>query len=181
MTDSSNTTETESTFDPWTVADRAGVDYAHRTYVHETTDHCEADAAGRVVVGVTDERGAAVLMVDPDRSVAVFPNETLGPDEEWLPTARRVTAEATGLDVTIDDPVRIRRVEHTTEDDDRPHAATVHVVFEATPQETTAEPAAPDDVALRADWFDSMPFEPVTENRMQRDARGDIQSVLGSR
>ena len=181
MTDSTNTTETESTFDSGTVADRAGVDYAHRTYVHETADHCEADAAGRVVVGVTDERGAAVLLVDPDRSVAVFPNETLGPDEEWRPTARRVTAEATGLDVTIEDPVRIRRVEHTTGEADAPHAETVHVVFEATPQETTAEPVAPDDVALRADWFDSIPFDPITNNHMQRDAIGDIRTIFGSR
>jgi hypothetical protein len=159
MTDSSTAAETDSTFDPGTVAERAGVDSTDRTYVHETTDHCEVDAAGRVVVGVTDDRGRCLLLVDHERSIAVLPNAVVAPGDDWLTAAREVVAEATGLDVVIDDPVRVRRVEHTTEETDEPHNVSSHVLFEATCPDDDSDLTTTEDSSFEVGWYDGLPVE----------------------
>lgn len=145
--------------DPETVAGCDSVDHTERTYVHETTDHCEADAAGRAVVGVTDDRDHCLLLVDRERSIAVLPNNVIAPGADWRTAARDAVAEAAGLEITIDEPIRIRRVEHTTEETDDPHTVSRHVLFRATAVNGDSDPTAPDDSSFEAGWHDSLPVE----------------------
>ena len=158
MTDSSTAAETDSTFDPETAAERGAVEYAERTYVHETADHCEADANGRVVVGVTDDRERCLLLVDRERSIAVLPNAVVAPGADWDTAAREAVAEAGGLDIDVVEPIRVRRVEHTTEEADDPHNVSDHVLFEADVV-GDSDPTTPDDSPFEAGWYDALPVE----------------------
>ncbi|MCU4719345.1 hypothetical protein [Halapricum hydrolyticum] len=176
MTDTSTDIDRDEAFDPEAAAGRRGISYEERTYVHESTDHCEADGEGRVVVGVTDEEGAALLLVDQDRSIAMLPNATIDAGDGWLPAGRRAVADATGLEVTIGDPVRVRRIEHTTEESDTPHNATWHVVFRASP--TGCDPAAPDDTPFEAGWYERLPVEMSDDPSTRGDALADVRSFL---
>jgi len=168
----------ESEFDPQTVAGRSAVETAERTYVHEDTDHCEADAAGRVIVGVTNEHGEALLVVDHDRSIAVLPNATVDADEGWRAAARRAVADETGLTVTLDGPVCVRTIEHTTEQSETPHNETFHVVFDAATRDDS-ELTVPEDSPFEVGWYDTFPVEGSATHSAQGDALRDVQRVLG--
>lgn len=176
MTDAFTDIETDRAFDPEAAADRRSIDYDARTYVHESTDHCEADGKGRVVVGVTNDEGEALLLVDQDRSIAMLPNATIDSGDDWLPAARRAVAEATGLDVTIGDPIRVRRIEHTTEESDTPHNVTGHVVFGASPTDDNL--MTPDDAPFEVGWYDSLPVEVPDDPSTRGDVLADVRSFL---
>ena len=138
-------TEASIDVDPEQLFEDERVESEERTYTHGTDDHCEADAAGRAVVGVTDADGRVLLAVSPDEEHAILANETVAPGEDWAAVGREHVAGMTGLDVTLDDPAcveRVRRVEHVVEADDEggendesdeePHPhVTHHVVFRA--------------------------------------------------
>ncbi|QCC51349.1 NUDIX hydrolase [Halapricum salinum] len=180
MTDSESipsTTSAESEFDPQAVADRAGVETDQRTYVHEDADHCEADAAGRVIVGVTNERGEALLLVDHERSIALLPNATVDAGESWRAAGRHAVADETGVEVSLDRPARVREIEHTTERSETPHTETVHVVFEASAQ-GEADPRVPEDSPFEVGWFETLPFDVSAAHPAQGDALEDVQRVL---
>lgn len=168
---------TDSGFDPEIAADRDAVEYAERTYVHGSADHCEADAAGRAVVGVTDEAGRALVLVDRENGMAILPNEVVDGDD-WRPAARRAVAEATGLEVAIDEPIRIRRVQHTTEDAETPHNRTWHVVFEATAADSDTDPQTPEDAPVSAEWCDGLPVEPPADQPAEGDVLDDVRAFL---
>jgi hypothetical protein len=171
-------TETDRTFDPEATADRAGVDYSERTYTHEDTDHCEADAAGRVVVGVTNDAGEVLLLVDRERSVAILPNSVVGPDEEWVAVARRTVAEFVDAPVSIGDPECVRRVEHTAEDGETPHNVSHHVVFAGTIDADAPDPVVDDETDWEAGWFAELPVTVDTDVDASGDALADIQQFL---
>ena len=180
MTDSEpipSTTNADSEFDPQAVADRDGVETDERTYVHEDTDHCEADAAGRVIVGVTNERGEALLLVDHERSIALLPNATVDAGESWRAAARRAVADEVGVDVSLDGPVCVRTIEHTTEQSETPHTETVHVVFDASAPDD-AEPAVSEDSPFKVGWFETLPFDVSAAHPAQGDALDDVRRAL---
>lgn len=88
-----------------------------RTYTHENADHCEADAAGRAIVGVTDADGRVLLAVNPKESHTILPNETVAPDEDWATVGRDRVEGLASIDVTLDGVERVRRVEHVVGDE----------------------------------------------------------------
>jgi len=181
MTDSDSmppTASTEDKFDPQAVADRSGVETDERTYVHEDTDHCEADAVGRVIVGVTNERGESLLLVDHERSIALLPNTTVDADEGWHAAARRAVADETGIEGILDGPVCVREIEHTTEQSETPHNETFHVVFDASTRDD-AEPTALEDSPFEVGWYDTLPVDISATHPAQGDALEDVQRVLG--
>lgn len=181
MTDSESipsTTTAESEFDPQTVADSDDVETDERTYVHEDADHCEADAVGRVIVGVTNDRGEALLLVDHERSIVLLPNAIVDADAAWRAAGRRAVADETGLDVTLDGPVCVRAIEHTTEQAESPHNETSHVVFDASPRDEEV-PTVPEDSPFEVGWFETLPFEVSAAHPAQGDALEDVQRVLG--
>jgi hypothetical protein len=68
--------------------DESHVDTAERTCTHESADHCEADAAGRSIVGVTGADGRVLLWVHPEEEHAILSNDTVAPDENWRTIGR---------------------------------------------------------------------------------------------
>ncbi|WP_135820685.1 NUDIX domain-containing protein [Halostella litorea] len=151
--------------DPTELADSPTVDYREHTAVHDDGNYCEADVAGRTVVGLTDEDGAVLLHVNRERSAALLPNGKVQSDEDWLAAGRRAAEELTGLAVRIDGPRLVRRVEHVVDGADEPQATTHHLVVEASPEAgrpNRPQPTVPAEQAdeWEAGWFDSVPVEP---------------------
>ena len=147
---------------PARLREREDVAYDERRYVHDDETHCAADAAGRVVVGVTNGRGEVLVLVAGDD--AVLPNRTVGPDEDWAAVARETAAEPAGGPVALERVRAVRHVEHRVEGADTPHNVTFQVVLEASPEAETA-PTVEDD-GWTAGWFDEVPID-------DEDGRGD--------
>lgn len=145
--------------EPTTLAERDDVEYAERTVTHETTDHCEADADGRVVVGVSGPDGDLLVLEDGETGLAALPNGTVDAKEDWHAVAREVAAEFANQPVTLDEPVRVRRVEHVLEDDPEPHSVTHQVVFPASVEgaDDPPEPSVDDHEPWIAGWRHDLP------------------------
>ena len=159
--------------EPAQLREREDVAYDERTYVHDDETHCAADAAGRTVVGVTNERSKVLLLVAGEH--AILPNCTVDADEDWAPVARETAAETAGGPVALERVRAVRRVEHCVEGADTPHNVTFQVVFEASPEAETAPTAEDDD--WTAGWFDEIPV-PFDAEDSHGDAVADVRRFL---
>ena len=173
---SDSTAATERTtlgvpLEPARLREREDVVYDERRYVHDDETHCAADAAGRVVVGVTNEHDEVLVLVAGDD--AVLPNRTVDADEGWAAVARETAAEPAGTTVSLDGVRAVRRVEHRVEGAGSPHNMTFQVVVEATPA-GEADPGV-EDVDRAAGWFDEVP---VDGEDGHGDAVADIRRFL---
>ncbi|PSQ36821.1 hypothetical protein BRD05_02000 [Halobacteriales archaeon QS_9_70_65] len=157
--------------EPARLREREDVEYDERRYVHDDESHCAADAAGRVVVGVTNEHGEVLVLVAGDD--AVLPNRTVGPDEDWAAVARETAAEPAGGPVALEGVRAVRRVEHRVEGADSPHSVTFQVVVGASPA-GEADPGVEGDDRT-ADWFDEVP---VDGGDGRGDAVADVRRFL---
>lgn len=169
--------ETESEFDPATIAERPGIEYIERTIRHDDTDHCEADVAGRVIVGVTDEDGRTLLLVDREQPGVFLPHATVDAGEDWTQAAARAVEELTGIATTIDGPVRVRRVEHMTDSTDERHNVSYHVVFGGRPRDATIEPPNTEENRVEAGWFAEYPVDRSVGTE-QEDSLDDVAAFL---
>lgn len=160
--------------DPGILRDREGVDYAGRTYEHEDADHCEADAVGRVVVGVSDPAGRYLLQVSDADEVALLPNATVDDGDSFLAAARRAVADLAGVTPTVEGPERARRVEHVTGDGSL-HNATHHVTVRAS-VDREAPAASTGNEGWTAGWYDEVP---VKVEGKSGDALDDVLHFLG--
>ena len=131
------------------------------------------DAAGRTVVGVTNERGEVLLLVAGEH--VILPNCTVDAGEDWASVARETAAKTAGGPVTLEGVRTVRRVEHRVEGADAPHNVTFQVVLEASPEGETATTVEDDD--WTAGWFDEVPVSLDAENG-RGDAVADIRRFL---
>ena len=170
--------------DPASLADDPGVAFAERVYPHGDTDHCEAGAAARAVVGCTRDDGAVLLLVNRDAEHAILPHPTVDDVADLHEAAREEVADVAGIApeaVSIGAPVAVRRVAHYVTDDpdavgddtevedlaidvpDRdPHNVTHHVVLAASlARDGAADLPTPgvDDPDWEAGWFQDLPVE----------------------
>lgn len=131
---------------------------ARTEYVHEDADYCARDTDGRVVVGVTNDAGEVLLLVDADRSHAILPNCHVE-DGDWEGVARETVAESTGVPVALHGPSFVRVVDHRLEGEEEPRERTYHVVFAASPESDGADTPEPscDDPEWSAGWYDEVP------------------------
>lgn len=149
-----------SVTDPEALADRNGLEIRQRTFTHESREHCEADAAGRAIVGVTDEDGRLLVQVNREIDCAVLPNDTVGLDEDWATVGRHSVEERAGISVTLDSVERVRRVEHVVEGESTSQLTTHHVVFGASvaSPETSLDGLCEDN-DWEIGWYDELPVE----------------------
>lgn len=163
--------------EPATLADRDDVEFAERTYTHESTDHCEADADGRVVVGVTRSDGALLVLEHRESGHAILPNCTVDVTDDWRDVARETATEIANRPLTLGEPVRARRVEHVLEDDPEPHSITHQVVFAAGTEgsDDAPEPSVDDDTPWTAGWRHDLPDAVEDESG---DPVADIEAFL---
>lgn len=167
---------TDRTIDPAALADREGIEVEDRTYTHEDRDHCEADADGRVVVGIARDDGDLLLLLDPTDEHAILPNCVVDPDEDWTTVARETVEGTTGVPVTIEGVEAVRRIEHVCEGEN-PHNETFHVVFRGSVADegAAADPTVDDDTDWTAGWYDHLP---IAVGDDPGDAVADIRRFL---
>jgi ADP-ribose pyrophosphatase YjhB (NUDIX family) len=167
----------ESLTDPAVLRERTDVTALESTYTHEDPDHCEASAAGRVIVGVTNGDGEALLLVSDESDHVILPNTVVESGDDWATAARRAVAENTDTDVRLDGVEYVRTVDHIVETDGgtRHQNTTQHVLFHGLPVDGTEETghAAADD-GWHAGWYDDLPVDPDEEG----DVIADIRTVL---
>ncbi|QLH76622.1 NUDIX domain-containing protein [Halosimplex rubrum] len=171
------TTETpvESLTDPGSLRGREGPTVAERTHAHEDPDHCEATAAGRAVVGVTNDSGAVLLLRPEDADRVFLPNTVVEADGDWADAARRAVAEEAGTTVRLDGVERLRTVDHVvgTDGDTRHQNTTWHVLFRGSPVDASDDVSSGVD-GWRAGWYDELPADPDESG----DVIGDVRAVL---
>ncbi|WP_158055293.1 hypothetical protein [Halorussus halophilus] len=142
-------------FDPETLRGREDVEFTEATRVHDDEDHCSVDIEGKAVVGVTDDEGKLLLIVDDEREFATPPGGNVESGDDWAAVGKERTEHLFELPIELDGPRRVRKVEHVTEGDNDPHATSYEVVFEASP---VANPdGATDGCDWRAEWVESFP------------------------
>ena len=171
----------KSLTDPAALRDRTNVTALESTYTHEDPDHCEASAAGRAVVGVTNSDGEALLLVPDESDHVILPNTVVESDDDWATVARRTVAKETDTDIRLDGIEYVRTVDHVVETGDgtgngtRHQNTTQHVLFHASPVDATdeTEPTAAED-GWHAGWYDELPVDPDEEG----DVIADIRTVL---
>lgn len=145
----------DSLFDPETLRDEAEVEFTEATRVHEDEDHCSVGIEGKAVVGVTDDDGELLLVVDDERKFATLPAGNVESDDDWAAVGKDRTEHLLELPIELDGPKRVREVEHVTEEDEQAHATSYEVIFAASP---TADPSrATDGCDWRAEWVEAFP------------------------
>ncbi|MFC4544022.1 hypothetical protein ACFO5R_19005 [Halosolutus amylolyticus] len=123
----------ESTLDldPQSLQDRDDVAVQTET---RTVTRSEFETArgleSHVTVGLTNDAGDVLVVSDGPRGWTL-PAVPVDTDTDWAEAARRVAGALTGVDATLDDPVRLRRVAFELEDDDRT-VTTTDVLVRAT-------------------------------------------------
>lgn len=150
----------DGSIDPEQLFADGDVDTERRTYTHEDPDHCETGAVGRSIVGVTDEAGRLLLVVDPDAETLILPNDTVEPGGDWRAAGRDRVEAMAGIEASLDDVVLVRRVEHEIEGSGCARTATTHhVLFEASVDPDAALDGLCEDNDWELGWYDEVPFE----------------------
>jgi len=151
----------DSPLDPQTLTSRSDVRVTTERTPHESRDHCSTGTVGRAVIGVTNDAGEVLLLINDEHGIALLPNETVEADDSWLAVARDTVAGYTGISVDIEEVLAVRTVDHVTDDDEDPHLTTHRVVFAATATggeiRECKRRAENGSDGFRAGWFDSLP------------------------
>lgn len=158
--------------DPTELAARDDVDEVTDTFPHGDEDHCEADYAGRAIVGVTNDAGEVLVVVDRDASHAVLPSPKVEYDGDWTGTAREELADIAEMEIRITGVERVRHAEHVLEGDDEVFDETTHVVLAAEPVADDHELPDLGGEHWSLEWHDSFPTELIEDGTAEaHDAR----------
>lgn len=166
----------DSRFDPETLREREDVEYVEATKVNEDTDHCAVDIEGRAAVGVTNDAGEVLTIVDDETRFTLLPNSMVEAGDDWVAAGRDHVEQMFDLPVEIDEPRRVRKVEHVLEGDDEPHTTSYHVVFGASP---AADPEnATDGCNWHVEWLDRFPEDAANEDGDGDLAEADVRLFM---
>lgn len=169
----SGTRLNETSIEPARLYDDADVPTQDSTYTHEATDYSEAGTAGLSIVGVTDDDGRLLLVIEPEAGHAVLPHTPVETGDKWATIARDHVAAASGLEVELEAIILVRRVEHRVEGETAARETTHHVLFAASPVGGTFEGLCEtNDWELR--WCEKLPEGIDADDN----ARTDIQRLL---
>lgn len=175
--------------DPETLCEREDIECETETR-SVTRGELEAarDIETHVTVGVVNGGGDVLVINDGSRGWTL-PAAPVGHDDHWTATASRVAEAVTGVDVTLDTPVRIRRIEFRT-DSGQTHT-TYNIVVRTAPVSGrpvgdepisiaanegavggTDEPTAPRPALEERLWIDRVP------DSQANGIEADVQAVL---
>lgn len=162
-------TDAPTLFDPESLREREDVEFLEATNVHDDRDHCASDVEGRAVVGVTNDDGDVLVIVNDERAFATLPNGKVESGDDWAEVGRERVEHLTSLPVEIDGVERVRRVEHFTEGENEPHTTSHQVVFSASP--ATDDPSISHGCDWRGEWCDELPEQAPDEGPARDDIR----------
>jgi len=161
---------TESLTDPAALRDRDGVEFV----TVSDDDHFESnrDTEGVAVVGVTNADGE--LALPTLEAGTVLTHAIVEADEDFADTAREGAHELLGVDVELDDVLRVRRKVSSRPGDDEDAVAHV-VVYTASPAgDATLPEAVPSCQVESTDWYGGAP-----EDLLSEEMRDDLELLLG--
>jgi ADP-ribose pyrophosphatase YjhB (NUDIX family) len=145
-----------------------------RTYDHDGADHCESDALGRAIVGLTTPDGRVLLVTNPDEEHAILPNAVVEPGEDWAEAAREHLQGAAGIGAELAGVELVRRVEHVVDAD--PVDTTHHVLFAASAPDDRIPDGLCADNDWELGWYDTVPYANDGEDG---GAAADVRRFLG--
>lgn len=182
-----------SLFDPETLREHGDVEIIERTIVKDENhfDHY-VPIDGMVAVGVTNDAGELLLLVNESQSHVLLPYGWVESGDDWIAVAERRVPELTGIRVEIETVARARRVEYRLEGSER--RTTAHqVLFSAAAngdrtitdspgieiQQGAADEVRRHDVDIGAGWFGRVPeFALDPEDADGEDILRDIRFFL---
>ncbi|MFT4885117.1 MAG: hypothetical protein ACI8U4_002637 [Natronomonas sp.] len=157
----------KSLHDPEQLRDREDVPFDEETHVlgREKFEATRENVDSHVVVGVTNGEGEVLLVDDGSHgwTLAAFPAD---PGEDWTATARSGAEELTGVSISLEEPVRARRVDFRLEDDEERQLSMYNVVFRASPvdRRPVASAETLEDTEISdIGWFAEVPDEQAGE------------------
>lgn len=162
-----------SVTDPIAAAERHDVPVETSSYEHDTADHCERDAAGRAIVGVTADDRVLALRHDTE-PYHLLPNRIVEPGGDWAAAAREAAATEGGVPAQLDRVEVVRRIEHTGPGGDDT-GVTDHVLFSASVDASTVPTPETPNGDWTAEWLDDLPAAVEAESG---DALADIRRFL---
>lgn len=124
---------TEPITDPTSYRDHSGVEPRDERNDHDGPEHCGTGTEGRAIVDIRDEDGEHLLLVHDEVGVAIMPNETVEPGEDWATVAREAAAGYTGVEIELEAILSVGTVEHTVPEQDDPQMTTARAVFRGSP------------------------------------------------
>ncbi|GEM_PF-3756302 len=148
----------ERPLDPESLRDRTDVRFQTET---RTVDRESFETARRlesyVTVGITNESGELLIVADDARGWTL-PAAPVGANEAWATVADRLAVSVTGQADTIDEPIRVRRVNFEETGVDESHT-TYDVLVRATVtgRPIADEPTVAGDDVAELVWLDSVP------------------------
>lgn len=145
--------------DPDPIAEREDVHTSSETVIHERRDHAGTDVDGHAIVGVTNDEGKLLVLIEAGRGIAILPHGTVEAGDDWATVARQGVEGLTGVSVAIDATVAVRRVTHVV--DGSEHTTTHRVVFSGSAdggeiRECKRSADAGDD-GWEARWVEALP------------------------
>jgi hypothetical protein len=87
--------------------------------------------AGTAVAGVTDENGRLLLMEHEQHETPILSFTRVEHGDDWITAARKIIETGTGVEATINEPLRVRH--HTYRSETGEETTAYDVVFAATP------------------------------------------------
>ncbi|MDH5018951.1 hypothetical protein [Halobacterium rubrum] len=162
-------TPVDSLSDPDALRDRDGVEYL----TVSDDDHFESNqrTEGVAVVGVTN--GAGDLALPTLEAGTILTHAMVEDGGDFADTAREGTHELLGIDVTLDDVLRVRRKVSSRPDAEEDAIAHV-VVYAASPAGDAELPEeVPSCQVESTDWYDGVPDDLVSA-----EMRDDLERLL---
>lgn len=149
--------------DPVALRGRTDVPFEAETVIREDRDHCGVRIDGRAVVGVRNDAGELLVLVNPDLGIALLPHGDVEPGDDWAATARREVEALMGVAIELEGIEVVRVVDHVVDGEDDPHATTTRVLFHASAvggeiQACKASAEAGSD-RWKATWVDELPAD----------------------
>lgn len=144
--------------DPESLFDRDDVDVRETVHTvdRETFETARDELDSHAVVGLADEAGSVLLMNDGSHgwTLVAVPVEA---GEDWAAVARRGMAELTGIDVDVQRPERVRRIEYRLEGDEARTTALYNAVWRAAPVTEGTDSLDPGETNTEFGWFEQVP------------------------
>ncbi|WP_247730572.1 hypothetical protein [Halovivax limisalsi] len=152
---------TDRLADPSSLVSRADVTATTETVEHDDPDHCGTGHEGSAVVGVTNDDGETLVLIEDDHGIALLPHGRVEASDDWADAAHEGVEGQTGIAVALESVAAVRTVDHVV--DGTENTTTRRVVYRASPAggeiQACKRSAEAGSDGFRAAWVDELPAD----------------------